>query len=102
MFVRLLRAFWLQTVVSKITLLGTSTGGFIAYACPPGYAGAGGRLPCTICPAGTYTMNPRSTGVSLFPPKPPLVCRWSHCECRLWLPVLGLSGGHLQLGSGLI
>jgi hypothetical protein len=52
----------IRTVVSKITLLGTSTGGFIAYACPPGYAGAGGRLPCTICPAGTYTMNPRSTG----------------------------------------
>merc|ERR1712093_763974 len=52
----------IRTEVSKITLLGTSTGGFIAYECPPGYAGAGGPLPCTICPAGTYTMNPRSIG----------------------------------------
>jgi hypothetical protein len=33
----------------------------VAYECPAGYKGDGGQVPCTICPAGTFSMNPRST-----------------------------------------
>jgi hypothetical protein len=51
----------IRTVVSQIRIMGASSGGYVAYDCPAGYASSGGRNPCTICPAGTYSPNTKST-----------------------------------------